>query len=309
MAESKSLSKSSLDALRQDGLTGFVRQLGLYLSRRISWRSTEWSKNLDVKILGDKLLRDYGERLKRNEIFRGRHPGKRCFVLGNGPSLRKQDLALLANEITFVTNSFYVHPLVGENWQPDYYFFSDHLYFDGSVPLSEFQELTSRIRSAPIFVPCYAEKFLSQSNALPPERTYYVAAGAERLDRADSIPDFTQPTPGMQTVVQLAMMAAMYMGCTTIYLMGVDHDWLSHGGADLHFYSEEEAEDQPDGHVGPWTYLSLMEAMTTMWQSYIMLQRIAKNSGIKIVNCTAGGFLDVFPRAKYEDVVSRAPDA
>src|SRR4051794_30859438 len=106
MAEPKSLSRSSLDALRRDGITGFVRQVSLFLARRIAWRSDEWSKNLDVKILRKRLLRDYGQVLKRNEIFRNRHKGKSCFVLGNGPSLKNQDLAPLVNELTFVTNTF-----------------------------------------------------------------------------------------------------------------------------------------------------------------------------------------------------------
>src|SRR6185295_12690269 len=100
MAEVPSLSKRSVDALRQDGLSGFLRQGLLYLLRRIAWRTDEWSKNLDVDILGNRLVRDFGPLLKRNEIFRDRHKGKRCFVIGNGPSLKNQDLSLLADEIT-----------------------------------------------------------------------------------------------------------------------------------------------------------------------------------------------------------------
>lgn len=304
MAETKSLSKRSLDALRQEGVSGLARQGLLYLLRRLAWRSDEWSKNLDIAILRDRLMRDYGPLLERNEIFRDRHKGQRCFVLGNGPSLKKQDLSPLVDEITFVTNTFHVHPLVGDSWQPTYYFLSDPQYFDGTVDFADFTAITSRIKAAPFFVPSYAHKFLQQSGALPAERTYYVAAGGVRFDRTDERPDFTKVTPGMQTVVQLAIMGAMFMACSPIYLMGVDHDWLSHGGEDLHFYSEHEADAQPDGHVGPWTYLSLMDAMTTMWQVYVMLHKIAAAEGIEIINCTRGGFLDVFPRANYEQITA-----
>src|SRR5437870_4954347 len=34
------------------------------------------------------------------------HRGKRCFILGNGPSLKQQDLSLLRDEHVFVTNWF-----------------------------------------------------------------------------------------------------------------------------------------------------------------------------------------------------------
>lgn len=309
MAEQTSLSKRSLDALRQEGVSGLVRQGMLYVARRLAWRSAEWSKNLDYTLLHDRLIRQYGPTLKRNEIFRDRHKGQRCFVLGNGPSLKKQDLSPLVNEITFATNTFHVHPLVGKSWQPSYYFLSDPQYFDGTVAQADFSAITSQITNAPFFVPSYAHKFLAQSKALPEERTYYVAAGGIRLDRTDERPDFTTVTPGMQTVVQLAIMGAMFMGCSPIYLMGVDHDWLSHGGEDLHFYSEHEADTQPDGHVGPWTYLSLMDAMTTMWEVYVMLSKVAQKEGIKIVNCTRGGFLDVFPRGSYEQITGQRREA
>ena len=70
MAEVPSLSKRSVDALRQEGVSAFFRQGLLYLLRRIAWRTDEWSKNLDVAILGDRLQREFGPLLKRNEEFR-----------------------------------------------------------------------------------------------------------------------------------------------------------------------------------------------------------------------------------------------
>jgi hypothetical protein len=95
----------------------------------------------------------------------------------------------------------------------------------------------------------------------------------------------------------------MFMGCSTIYLMGLDHNWLSHGGVPMNFYSKEDAKNQPQGNVGNWDYKSLMVAMTTIWRVYEMHRRIAERYGIRIVNVTNGGFLDVFERARYEDIV------
>ena len=308
MAETTSLSKRSLDALRQDGVIGLGRQALLYLMRRVAWRSEAWSKDLDLDISGKRILRKYGSVLQRNAVFRDCHKGRRCFVIGNGPSLKKQDISPLANELTFVTNNFYFHPIISDTWQPTYYFLSDPQYFDGYVKLSEFEDMTARIRTAKFFVPHYAVDFLEDTKALPRDRTFYVAAAGGIGEKWERRPDFTTVTPGMQTVVQLAIMAAMYMGCSPIYLLGLDHDWLSHGGEDLHFYSEQDADSQPDGHVGDWTYLTLMDAMSTMWHHYGMLLRVARAEGIEIVNCTRGGFLDVFKRGNYEDVVANQPD-
>ena len=304
MAESTSLSKRSLDALRQDGVLGLGRQALLYLARRVAWKSEKWSHDLDLNISSKRILREYGDLLPRNAAFRDCHKGRRCFVIGNGPSLKKQDLSPLANELTLVTNNFYFHPIISDAWQPAYYFLSDPQYFDGYVTLDEFKAMTARIKTAKFFVPHHARDFLAKTNALPLDRTFYVAAAGGIGHEWQRKPDLTTLTPGMQTVVQLAIMVAMYMGCSPIYLLGLDHDWLSHGGEDLHFYSDADAESQPDGHVGNWTYLTLMEAMSTMWQYYGTLARVARAEDIKIVNCTRGGFLDVFERQNYEEVIA-----
>jgi hypothetical protein len=34
-----------------------------------------------------------------------------------------------------------------------------------------------------------------------------------------------------------------------------------------------------------------------------VIRRVAENEGVEIINATAGGCLDLFPRALYEDLV------
>jgi hypothetical protein len=53
-------------------------------------------------------VRDALER-RRLELFRDRHCGAPCFVIGNGRSLQGRDLGPLAGETTFVANHFYFH--------------------------------------------------------------------------------------------------------------------------------------------------------------------------------------------------------
>ena len=44
--------------------------------------------------------------LAKNQELKNLHAGERCFVLGNGPSLRQVDLSLLSNEFIFTVNNF-----------------------------------------------------------------------------------------------------------------------------------------------------------------------------------------------------------
>lgn len=257
---------------------------------------------MDRRLTEHAIMRKYGALLNRNEKFRNCHKGERCFVIGNGPSLKQQDLAPLANEITFVANYFHLHPIISESWQPKYYCLSDPAYFDGREPVESIRDIVAKVPSAPFFVPTYARDFLTTTKALPEERTYYAGMCGGLEDDFDDVPDFTTVIPAVQTVVQLSIMAAMFMGCTRIYLMGLDHDWLTQCGVTNNFYSKDAVKYQPP--ASDWNYKSLMMAMTTIWRVYEMHQRIAAKHGIKIVNVTHGGFLDVFERAGYEDLIS-----
>lgn len=242
--------------------------------------------------------------LGRNQIFRDRHKGKRCFVIGNGPSLRTQNLLPLANELTFVMNAFWKNPVV-EKWQPTYYFFADGLYFDGSEPMRIFfSNLRSVVHASTFFLPIFGKHVVRSMSLLSPDMTYYVAFHGSLSDELSHLPDFTGIVPGVQSVSEFAIMAAMYMGCSPIYLLGLDHDWLSHSGMDRHFYEGATVDHpQAEQNLGKYSYRVLMESQLRLWYGYESILRVANTAGIRIVNATRGGFLDVFEREDYDSLI------
>ena len=46
--------------------------------------------------------------MERMLALKDTHRGQRCFIIGNGPSLKNTDLALLENEVTFGLNRIYL---------------------------------------------------------------------------------------------------------------------------------------------------------------------------------------------------------
>ncbi len=298
-----SVKTKARETMKREGLRALPARTTLFLLRRVAWRTDAWSKHLDFQTQAKTLVRDCRELLAKNEIFRDCHKGRRSFVIGNGPSLSEQDLSPLKDELTFVANNFYRHPIL-EEWSPSYYFLTDHMYFDGSeMARGWLQEIRERVGSdTRFFVPHYAREALAAGDLLPPERTFYVAALGGLEDEWTEKPDLTSVTPGMQTVVQLAIMAAMFMGCSPIYLLGMDHDWLKHPGEHTTFYAKPVGQLEDDAQK--WSYRSLMEAVLVMWRVYEMHQRIAERAGLKIINASKGGFLDVFERADYEEVMN-----
>ncbi len=243
--------------------------------------------------------------LERNQAFRDKHRGQRCFVIGNGPSLRTQDLGPLANEITFVMNAFWKHPIL-EQWQPTYYFLADPALFDGSEPMQRFfSDLGSRVHSTTFFVPLFAREVVRRTSLLPLDRTHFVAMRGRLKDGLADRPDFTRVVPGVMSVSQFAIMAAMYMGCSPIYLLGLDHDWLAYPGMDKHFYASKTIENHPQAHgdLSRISYKSELESVLELWCGYEGLLKCSLKEGIAILNATNGGFLDVFERVGYESLV------
>jgi hypothetical protein len=246
--------------------------------------------------------------LSANQKFRDCHAGKRCFVIANGPSLKSQNIEPLAEEITFVMSGFWHHDVVKE-WQPTYYCISDPDYFDGSEPKRNFfRSLRSRIYGSTFFMPLRAKSVIQSQHLLPIDRLYWVAFRDE-LSNPNSAwgeVDFTSFIPSPMSVSQLCIMAAIYMGCSPIYLLGLDHDWLSHQGEADHFYKghgglEHHPAFQPI--LSDWSYKFLMECQLKLWSGYEKLLEIANHKGVRIVNATNGGFLDVFERASFREVL------
>ena len=60
------------------------------------------------------------EELKANKLLKDKYKGKRCFILGNGPSLNYFNLEPLKSEFVFCTNEFIRYPKIGDI-QPDFY--------------------------------------------------------------------------------------------------------------------------------------------------------------------------------------------
>ena len=67
--------------------------------------------------------------LNYNAKYKNIHKGQRCFILGNGPSLKTDDLRQLENEFVFSVNQIARHPDF-EYIKPTYHFWADPHFFE-----------------------------------------------------------------------------------------------------------------------------------------------------------------------------------
>ena len=238
--------------------------------------------------------------LQRNADFADKHKGRPAFVIVNGPSLATQDITGLKDHITFVVSGFWKHDAV-LTWQPTYYSLSDANFFNDSPHTQSFyQNLKERIHSSIFFVPLFrGYDAIRKHGFLPAERTYYMATiGTNRSSN-----DLTGVVQGFGSVSAFALSQAIYMGCSPIYLLGFDHDYLANRGVDRHFYKGGTIPGHEHTNVSladRIPYDDEMRANLGLWANYRSLKAIADSKGLQIFNCTQGGYLDVFPRMDYE---------
>jgi hypothetical protein len=117
--------------------------------------------------------------------------------------------------------------------------------------------------------------------------------------------DLTRILPPPQSVTMMALYAAIYMGFKEIYLLGCDHDWILHLNASTHFYDEREHALNRGGY-NEWFAPGLdtyFKDYLQLWKQYRAVGQIAERRGIRIVNATRGGLLDVFPRVELESLL------
>jgi hypothetical protein len=245
----------------------------------------------------------YGNRqlMERNRRFENLHRGRRAFVLGTGPSLARQDLSLLAGELTFAVNSFWKNPILAK-WQPTYYCAVDADYFIAESGAEEALRKMSEVAAgSTFFVPLYGQQAV-RHGSLPEARTYFLSFAGWVQDGNVDWPVLHRPLTATWNVVQTALLAALAMGCNPIYLLGCDHDW----GAGMeewgHFHPGSAFSPKVEAPAYPMT-LVYRDAYY-VFLGHEKIQKMCKAHGVSIFNATAGGRLDVYDRANYEALFS-----
>ena len=104
----------------------------------------------------------------------------------------------------------------------------------------------------------------------------------------------------------MAIYLAIYMGFNEIYLLGVDHSWLTHYGTSQHFYEEKDHKftlhgysEWIDNHLG-----DEFKKYVALWDQYLQIRSYCNENGIKIFNLSPNSLLDLFPKASLNEVLN-----
>lgn len=243
--------------------------------------------------------------------FKNAHKGRRAFIIGNGPSINDQDLTLLKDEITFVTNWFVNHPQYTEI-DPTYYCVSSHEMFGGwnaenPRPNPDWLEkMLTRAGATHKFFSSPFRECLIGTGLFAPEKCDFLLFDRPKYQvdlRGDINLDLTQPMDdGYTGIITFCLPLAHFMGIEQIYLLGCDCDYgpIKGGAPKSYFYDFAQHSTRTTSEEG---LLRVWAEDGPVFKSYEIVRDRFSLDGVQIINSTRGGRLEVFPRVAYESLV------
>lgn len=255
--------------------------------------------------------------LGMNKKLENTKTGKRCFILGTGPSIKDQNLLKLKNEYTFVVNNFWRHPQF-KDIRPKFYVYTDPAGFqkgDKSNYWSEqFFSNTNKINDVTMtsFFNLGAKDVIEINNLFSSHNIRYLATNGFFNENLKFNIDISKVIPNTKNVIVACILIAVYMGFEEIYLLGCEHDFLS-SPTNLewskHFYKTEDfniknPEDVKRYNLTVTSYESAINHAVKLFRNYRILKNklVREKPNVKIYNATPNSFLDVFPFINFEDV-------
>lgn len=234
-------------------------------------------------------LVDYRLRLSQERLaeLRNRHRGQRCFILGNGPSLKETDLRRLRDEVTFGQNRIYLH-------FQDMGYATTYFVAVNTLVIEQCAEEIQRLEM-PKFLTWRGRKWLQRDADVLFMDTDYTDP-----------PSFSTRVTGRvfegSTVTYVSLQLAYHMGFEKAILVGVDHSFISEGQPNVTVVSTGNDPDHFSSAYFGEGFRWQLPDLEASERAYRMARRAFELDGRRILDATIGGQLEVFTKVAYEDL-------
>jgi hypothetical protein len=227
-------------------------------------------------------------RIERIRLFKDRHRGEGCFIIGNGPSLRKMDLTPLNKYHTFGMNKIYLLPDIVDLGL-SYYVAVNPFVIEQSI--SQIEDL-----KCPSFL-SYDAGYDKISHL---EHIHFIRTGGPFTFSEDLAGTVNEG----HTVTYVAMQAAFYMGFREVILIGVDHNFTSKGDPN----STQTLRGSDENHFHPGYFSGQKWQLPDLAASeaaYSSAKYFYERDGRRIMDATVDGKLNVFQKISFSDALER----
>lgn len=263
-----------------------------------------------------KIFEDY---LKKNKKYKNKHRGERCFIIASGPSINGIDFSLFKDEITFTVNQI-VRNQNFDKLNTNYHLWADRIFFEIDEENEEDLEMLDIIKSvnkkspkAEVFYESMAKKMIDKFYLEKDNNVNYfqvIDLSPSHMER--ELIDFSEPVPNYPTVVDHAILLAVYMGVSEIYLLGCDctgiiniaQNKLKNAINSLYaFEMSDKAAKRLERYSSQRNMKDELYSQAAIFAKYEELNRYCERNGVKLFNATKGGLLDCLDRVDLNEVL------
>ena len=211
---------------------------------------------------------------------------KKAVIICNGPSLLQSNFSLLEGVFTFGLNK--INLLFNKSsFRPSCIVSVNQLVVQQN---SDFYNETE----IPLFINSSGLKLIQPRNNVTFLHTTYQCKFAK---------DCSFSLYHGYTVTFIAMQLAYHMGFKKVALIGCDHNFSTKGASNKEVISGKKDENHfdPNYFAGgvKWQLPDLLQSEV----SYNLAKEMYESTGRRILNCTSGGYLEIFPRMLLEDFI------
>ena len=248
-----------------------------------------WWRNRGRHVLAQRIDNRWQESQNRMIQYKDKYAGQRCFIIGNGPSLRKTDLSLLKYEVTFGLNRIYL-------LFPELGFSTTYLVSVNDMVLEQCADEMQAL-NIPKFITWRTRNWFKND-----ENTIFI----------DS--DFTGPEQFSQdatgrifegfTVTFVAQQIAYYMGFQEVILVGVDHNFATKGPANTTVVSTGDDPNHFSGAYFGKGFRWQLPDLEGSERAYLYAKQAYQEAGRVIRDATVDGKLNIFPKVDYKSLFS-----
>ena len=218
--------------------------------------------------------------------LKDRHRGQRCFIIGNGPSLKQTDLTKLKKEFTFGVNRIYL-------MFPEMGFSTSYFVCVNSLVI---EQTADDIRALPMpkFLSWHSRKLIQPTSDTVFLHTTYEGARFATNARG-------RIWEG-GTVTNVNLQLAYHMGFEQVILIGVDHSYVTQGKPNTTVVSQGDDPNHMHANYFGKGFRWQLPDLETSEKGYHLARQAYEAAGRQVLDATVGGKLTIFPKVDYNSL-------
>ena len=219
--------------------------------------------------------------VKNTELVKYKKSDK-CYICGNGPSLKKVDLDTLDGD-TIVMNN---HWKIGDSFQmtPTFY-----LLADDAFKYKEYEEhFWGMMNYRPEIPHIMTVKMGPKMETYSGNAKVFYFSPLSSTYKCGRNNDFTKNVPNAFNVVSWAILLAIYLGYKEVYLLGCDYSLFASR------YLQHAYDKNGEKVACPVPLRDMLFKYSITTEIHYQIAKYAEEMGVKVVNLTKETVLDAY---------------